>query len=56
MSEAAERLREALQDIFFEDGKNSTGHTGMTIAGNGAAELGALMCDQWKTRGGVVPD
>ncbi|AOV05690.1 hypothetical protein N5K37_14630 [Delftia tsuruhatensis] len=31
-------------------------HHGMTIAGNGAAELGKLMREQWETRGGVYPD
>lgn len=31
-------------------------HQGMTIAGNGAAELGKLMREQWETRGGVYPD
>ncbi|UBQ44603.1 hypothetical protein [Comamonas thiooxydans] len=31
-------------------------HQGMTIAGNGAAELGKLMREQWETRGGAYPD
>lgn len=31
-------------------------HKGMTVAGNGAQELGALMREQWANRGGVYPD
>jgi hypothetical protein len=28
----------------------------MTIAGDGASELGKLMREQWETRGSVYPD
>lgn len=31
-------------------------HQGMTIAGNGASELGQLMRKQWEARGGLYPD
>lgn len=41
---------------LVKDAAPQAQHQGMTVAGDGAADLGKLMRKQWEMRGGVYPD